>query len=462
MIGPDRDLMTGQEAFGRRGAPDERRTALFCLRADSDVDHVVPVIDALAHRGGHAIRVIVYDPIKTFRKDFRLRYLRQRHGLAVEHLMDLPGVSLVHRYETALLRLLFAALLTAERRCPWPPMARLLRSTLFRIRAALQTRCGSRDVVEALVTQVEAIEQGVVMFDHTINPLAEAATTAARRRGIATIALPHSVPHLSDLPREAVVGAEGATDWGALYDWVILPNAATAARFSEDCGDDSVIRILGSARFSQAWGAVLDGITPRFKWQAGGTKVLFILSKKGPYVDWAEVNRVVAHLCRDERLAVCVKPHPRTEVSGLPQVTHSRNFAVAGADVPTASLVQWADLVLFWGSSVVYDALRLRKPTLHLAYLFRLHFDFEPFIQSWRVGSFEEFTQRLNAFIEIGELTYCEAEAAACMNALVERAETPAPERYADFLSQQLDAPRVPGPVTDCATESRAGRAVAP
>ncbi len=420
-------------------------TVFFCLRADSDVDHIVPVVDALARRRRQKIRMIVYDPIKTFRSDYRLQYLHREYGLMVEHQMELAGIPRGDRIRSSVLRRTFHVLLILQRRSPLQWLARSLRPVLMRIGRRLKGLGDSEAAIAAVVSEVESCRHGVVVFDHTINPLAEAVTAAARRRSLETVALPHSIPHLSDLPRDAVIAtdSERGLDWGALYDRVILPNAATADRFAaQSCGTVPLL-VLGSARFSRSWGDILDSITPRFEWNPGGTKVLFILSKKGPYVDWPEVDRVTARLCRDPRLAVILKPHPRTETSGLPAVDASRRVAIASAEIPTSSLIQWADLIVFWGSSVIYDALRLKKPVLHLAYLFQLHFDFEPFMQSWRVRNFEEFSQRLDDFVERGGPIYGEAEVATCMDALVEPAGEAAPDRYADFVAALLENPAV-------------------
>ncbi len=433
-------MTAGRRDQAEPGPPDRTPTALFCLRADSDVDHVVPVVDALARRGAVRIRLVVYDPIKTFRSDYRLRYLGRQHGIIVKHLLDLPAIGSRRRLSAALLRGLFGLAVGLQRRVPSNRVSRLFRPLLGRLQRALKQRCASAVAIAALVAEIETIDRGIVVFDHTINPLAEAATAAARRRGLATLALPHSIPHLSDLPRDAVIGsADGdRLDWGALYDRVALPNAPTAERFAKDCLDRSLLVTLGSPRFSQSWGRVLDGIAPRFDWNPGGRRVLFILSKKGPYVNWPEVERVSLALSGDPRLAVVLKPHPRTEVSGLPAIHAGPRVRIAPAELPTASLIHWADLVVFWGSSVIYDAIRLRKPVLHLAYLFRLHFDFEPYLRSWAVNGFEDFEVRLERFLAQGGSTYNEEEARHCLETLVESPDSPTLERYADLLEDLL------------------------
>lgn len=427
----------GQAAGGTSG---RIATALFCLRADSDVDHVVPVVDALARRGTVKVRLVVYDPIKTFRSDYRLRHLERQFGITVEHLLDLPAIGNRQRFSAALLRGLFGLAVDVQRRVPSSRVSRLFRPLLGRLQRTLKQRCASAAAIAALVSEIETIDRGIVVFDHTINPLAEAATAAARRRGLATLALPHSIPHLSDLPRDAVIGpAEGKPlDWGAFYDRVALPNAPAAERFAKDCLDSSVLVTLGSPRFSQSWGQVLDEIAPRFDWSPGGRKVLFILSKKGPYVDWAEVERVSLALTGDPRLAVVLKPHPRTEVSGLPAIHAGPRVRIAPAELPTSSLIHWADLVVFWGSSVIYDAIRLRKPVLHLAYLFRLHFDFEPYLKSWAVADFADFEARLERFLTEGGATYSEKEARHCLDALVESPESSTLLRYVDLFEHLL------------------------
>jgi hypothetical protein len=276
-----------------------------------------------------------------------------------------------------------------------------------------------------------------------MNPLAEVATTAARRRGFPTAALPHSVSHLSNLKRKksSEPNIEGDEGWAGLYDRVAIPNATIVNRLSENYQDPSFLTVLGSARFSKDWGAILDKISPRFEWNPGGKKVLFILSKKGDYVDWPEVDRISQRLSSDPRIAVVFKPHPRTEISGLPTFNAGPRARMAPAELPTSSLIQWADLVVFWGSSVIYDALRLRKPTLHLAYLFHLNFDFETYMQSWAVESFADFEARLETFLATGEPTYSEDEVSTCMNNLIELPNAPTMQRYVSFIEELLPQP---------------------
>ncbi|WP_299615498.1 hypothetical protein [Pelagibius sp.] len=424
----------------------DQQQVIFCLRADSDVDHIVPVIDALARQRDYGIRVVIYDPIKTYADDYRMQHLRKEHGIEAEHLLQLTAVGLWTKSLSRVFRTLFHGLLRLQRRLPAPIVTRLLRLPLRALHQRLKALCASDEAIAALTEEVGRARNGLVVFDHTINPLAEAVTRVARGRGLATLALPHSVPHLTDLPRDAVVSPSDADglDWGALYDRVVLPNAPSAERFAQDSRDDSLLTVLGSARFCRGWGPTLERIAPRFDWNPGAgqaVKVLFILSKKGPYVDWPAINRVTERLCRDERLSVVFKPHPRTEVSGLPSIEKNPRVAVAPPALPTVSLIRWADLVVFWGSSVVYDVIGMRKPLLHLAYPFRLHFDFEPFLQSCRADSFEDFFARLDHFVETREATYSEEDARDCMAALVEGESGPVLERYLDLMDSLLAGP---------------------
>jgi len=410
-------------------------TVFFCLRANSDVDQIVPVIDALARRNRSPIRVIIYDPIKTYRDDFRIRYLEERHGVTVQHLFELPGIAWRPRLTAPVMRGLFLLLLALQREFP-SLFNHMLQPMLRRLRTRLDFESRSSSSTAALTNEVLRARAATVVFDHTGHPLARAVATAARREGIRMIALPHSIAHLTNiLPSDtADPNATDDGDWTAHYDNVVLPNHAVAARVARPHHNPHCFRVLGSPRFSQDWGATLDGITPPFEWQPGGTKVLLILSKHGPYVDWREVERVALHLSRDPRLALLIQPHPRSELSGIPAFAPGPRVRVAAAELPTASLIQWADLVVFWGTSVIYDALRLRKPTLHLAYLFRLHFDFESHLHSWRVSSFEDFRQRLEAFLQRGEATYSEDEARSCIAALVEPAGGNVANRYAELI----------------------------
>ncbi|MEQ8356260.1 MAG: hypothetical protein RH942_12030 [Kiloniellaceae bacterium] len=426
--------------FGKTGTTVDATgssVVFFCVRADSDADHLVPVVDALARRGQHAIRVVIYDPIKTYQDDYRFRYLKDTYGISPEHVLDLPEIPVARRLRLSLVRRAFAFILYLQRRYVGVLPQGATRRPLQRLQTYLSKNTRNEIASSALISEILKHDRGLVVFDHTMNTLTQAVSTAVRKHGFAMAALPHSVPHVASLLRDPATGKSPTPDksWADFFDVLAVPNELSVARLTSDGTPREMVAVLGSARFGTEWGQTLDRIAPKYDWVTEKPKIAFILSKHGPYVDWPGVNDVVAELTRAGRAAVVLKPHPRTEISGLPSARESDFLRLAGPDTPTCSLIQWADLVVFWGSSVIYDALRLRKPALHLAYLIRLDFDFETYVSNWRVESPLDLKVRLDSFLETRSETFSEDEAAACLAALVgDEQEQSIAERYSTLL----------------------------
>jgi len=445
---PSSDTPMQEEAS--KDSAGGRSVVFFCIRADSDADHLVPVIDAYRRRHTTDLRVVIYDGIKSYEDDYRFDYLRQKHGVAAEHIFDLPGQPAGRGRRLRALRSAFTALVKLQRRFAGRLVENLTRRPLHFLQEHLGRAARDAASAAALIKEIRAYGSGVIIFDHTMNPLAQAVSGAVRGKGFALAALPHSIPHVSSLLRDPASGkaqAKGKT-WSDVYDVLAVPNEASAQRLSADGAASDVFAILGSPRFGREWSDTLDHIAPAFDWKVDRPKVLFVLSKHGPYVDWDGVNQVVGELSRGGRMAVAIKPHTRTEINGLPDAGESAFLRVIGPEIPTCSLIRWADLVLFWGTSVVYDALRLNKPTLHLSYLIRLNFDFESYISDWRVSSLEELRGRLDAFLTAPAATYSEAEAITCLAALSgEESHTTVAARYSDLIESLLaDAARLDEP----------------
>ena len=99
---------------------------------------------------------------------------------------------------------------------------------------------------------------------------------------------------------------------------------------------------------------------------------------------------------------------------------------------------------------MIYDALRLRKPALHLSYLISLEFDFENYMTTWKVNNTEELQQRLNHFLDGATPTYSEDEALGCLAALVgsEEVSTIA-ERYYTYIDSMITESASQAAVTD-------------
>src|SRR5690606_15211079 len=88
---------------------------------------------------------------------------------------------------------------------------------------------------------------------------------------------------------------------------------------------------------------------------------------------WEEVNEVVHLIAAFPGTELVIKPHTR---SGWKQsLTKDRslkrlpNVSVAGDDVHSINLMNWADICIDLATSVVFEAVRVGKPVLAADYL---------------------------------------------------------------------------------------------
>src|SRR5690606_26429230 len=95
------------------------------------------------------------------------------------------------------------------------------------------------------------------------------------------------------------------------------------------------------------------------------------------------------------------------------------------------------DLVIFWGSSVIYDALRKGKPVFFLDYLINLEFEFQDTITGWNVVSRQHLSNLLASFVRNKEdfSTYSNAERDNCIKKYVDDNDSDVLGRYERFFS---------------------------
>ena len=74
-----------------------------------------------------------------------------------------------------------------------------------------------------------------------------------------------------------------------------------------------------------------------------------------PHVNMNEVYIIMRAIINDSRFKLLIKPHTRVGYNQIPYDIAKKAEAVAD-DVPTFVDTDQADLILFWGTSFIYDA----------------------------------------------------------------------------------------------------------
>lgn len=347
--------------------------ALFFLRHYNDIDHITPVISKWID-SGHSCDVILIGATR-FRNDFRIAFLSKLAGVRVAHIRELFSPFQFLKWRLQML------LLTGNlRRLFIGPFIRLLADIYDAKRRAPLWRTTAEHL---LLRSFESADKGVVAFDwierNSVIAVewVETVIAMARDRGLGTVSLPHGdSPHANQLIRrgEWRVGPDSLFSTAQIFDKLVVPNELCAKRFRPFLEERS-IAILGSPRYCEEWLATLTRLMPPSPLTRSDSrlKIVMFLRKANFTTFWEEVNEVVHMIAAFPGVELAIKPHTR---SGWKQsLTKNRalkqlpNVTIAEDDVHSIHLMNWADICIDLATSVVFEAVRLKKPVLAADYL---------------------------------------------------------------------------------------------
>ena len=233
-----------------------------------------------------------------------------------------------------------------------------------------------------------------VIFDKSNAVMARVFGGVARRHGAAFVALPHGEEALTNKlvkPRDTMLPATGETETD-LYDLSIHSSDFTVKKWGLHAGPS--VMVLGSARYCGGW---LRKITP---WAppdenlptGEALHLVLFLPKPDFIVDWVELEQTISLLAELPDTTLLVKAHPRrggrhrlverngawdlevTELAGrdaverLTKGSAESGWISAAAETESATLINWADVVLSLGTSMTWQAVVENKPVLELSW----------------------------------------------------------------------------------------------
>lgn len=318
---------------------------VFFIRRSNDIDHLTPVIWAAA-RAGEPVRVLSMNPYLDLDGDYRLSFLRQA-GIRVDHLYEIAPA-------------LVGRLVVSPRALGRVARALLVERWWDKTRARQFT-------VEWATRALRRLDANLLVFDwvkpeqHVTAELLE----AARRLGIPTVALPHGVTITTgELRTRAAARVGRLPDYDAAFpfDAFVAPHHDHADYFARGGMPRQRMHVLGSARFCDEW--VREGV--RIAPPAGLTaddgrlKVAFF-DKDSFSLDATAADASLRRIAGLDYVRLAVKPQTRNNLA-----------AVSGGDrlefvpdVPSVSLVAWADVVVGTVSSILIEPLCQGKTLLY-------------------------------------------------------------------------------------------------
>lgn len=417
--------------------------ALFFLRHYNDIDHITPVVHKWIERG-HSCDVVLMGEAH-FREDFRIVYLATLDGVRVARVGEILG-----RRQFARLRLQ-KLLLDRNLRGALPAVAtRMLDRMLDAEKRAKFWREISRLILERSFARNEP---GVVAFDwissNSVFPIefVQNVVATAKGRGLGAVSLPHGdSPHANHLVRVEELKLAPHTKFSAasMFDRIVVPNELCATRF-RPFADRSSIAVLGSPRYCDEWLEKLNTLLPDSPLEddPGKLKIVLFLRKRVFSIFWDEVGRVIQLLAAFPKVQLIIKAHTR---GGWKQPL-SRNLALrklenvrfVAANVHSAHLLSWADVVVDIATSVAFEAVKLNKPVLAADYLHAGISTVGKYIPECVLNCRDDVYSKVQGFLKNGcDNFYVETHRKQFLAEIVDVPDPDVLPRYVDLLESQV------------------------
>jgi hypothetical protein len=175
-----------------------------------------------------------------------------------------------------------------------------------------------------------------------------------------------------DILNEGIVGKKKADNTGV--DAILVPSRL-CEEMQKAAFPDGVFKVAGNLRYDSQWIEEIrtvqknaqkkESLNPLPALPQGKIKVAFMLSKMSYGVDESAIRQSINHIGALDEVACAVKPHTR----GMKYKTRRGDSQVFNAARHSSTqLIEWADIVLFTGSGIAFQALALGKAVGFLAY----------------------------------------------------------------------------------------------
>lgn len=313
------------------------RPVLFFVRNQPDIDHVAPILFRLAKEGVPATvvcRNLLYDA----HADYRLRFLKEEYGIPCFNLLEAMCGTVFGRMAAGMIR-------------------RLLRIRRFSLGQWLEKAAYRMLDRPGLLDRVfSRFQPSAAAFDYASKPvmLTGVLCEAAKKRGIPTALVPHG-------------NGMRETGWKAEKnmpdaDFRVVQNAHNVRKYDDGKTPESAFKLLGCARYCDEWMNIHNRlVAEKFPapWLPDAPDKLKVLVFDRPKIGFDEGHSTVSMLRGLGFTEVLFKGKPR-EKGGK---------AIPLLSLPSARLVQWADVVVMSISGIAFEALRQKKPVIYLKFL---------------------------------------------------------------------------------------------
>ncbi len=419
--------------------------ALFFLRHYNDIDHITPVISKWSESGHESLVVLLGRP--KFLKDYRIKFLSTLDRVRVAPIRRLlsPLKFMQWRLQTLLLNRSVKRLFLIGKL-----IEKLARKYDAQKRTAVWQSTAGRLLEHGFS---DGNEGGVVVFDWITSdspvPIewVEIVVTMAKARGLGAVSLPHGdSPHASQLIRhhEWVLKPDALYSAARIFDKLVVPNELCATRFRPFLSNEA-IAVLGSPRYCDEWLDKLATLSPvpRLKTnQDTRLRIVMFLRKSEFTTFWEEVGEIIGMIATFPGVELVIKPHTRggwrQPLTGSASLRQLANVRVAEDSEHSISLMNWADIIIDLATSVVFEAVKAKKPVMAADYLHAGRSALAHFMPETELKCRDDVYTMIDRFLTAGyDSYYVEAHRQRFIEEMLHVGGTDVLPRYVALLEEQ-------------------------
>lgn len=332
---------------------------LFVLRASPDIDHLVPVISRICTETTHEIKIVGIDPVYEYTDDERIIFLNKTHSLELVSLFShLPCLIRCQRRILLLLsKITFSGF-----------------SLFGKIKDKILNSLNRSTMKSWMPIFLKEFSPDILICDHNRSEIVSRFIKYFRSSGCISVALPHSAENWTNKLRITswMFPPQNITKTAdvAKFDYLIYPNKQML--LMDDSIEESNEKkiILGSARFSKSWVLEKEKLFGSKKYEfahcSNKTKVLFFFPKKQNNIFWEELIRSIHIICSFD-FSIVFKLPVRGQHFFPKEFSKLNNVDLS--DEPSGVLVDWADIVFYIDTTVIFEAMIKDKTVVHLKHL---------------------------------------------------------------------------------------------
>jgi hypothetical protein len=378
------------------------RTAFF-LRAYNDLDHIAPIIWKFIKKEENP--VVIFHTDVDYENDYRIKFLISEGPVEIfrdldEEYMKFKKVSrnLFYRVRHKLFRL---------KRDPRTLLGRLHRKFSFDCSNQVKFLL-KNEISQCVFEWGTPFERGEVINKYFI---------AAKGQGITTLCLPHGCNMFthSDVNEgyRAFMIRGGIPDqsFRREYDYYVFQNPYRRDGWVKWGYNPVKTFAWGSARWCPEWQKLNQEICPEFipkKDPNQRYKIVFMQYQSNYNIDKDLIWSLLSTIASNNGIQLIIKDNPRhgTNYSSkqfLENYGNVQNVEFVGNEANSPALIEWAECVIAFGSSIGIEALCQNQPLINSYYLISNSTHFEKFEAALNAASKSEVMSHIKKLMSNSE-----------------------------------------------------------